>query len=104
MERTGRLSPGGTYHGFLLIGYRLFDRATVGTAIDRVMKQRWFVPFSIGAMFAAFVLSAAFFRSKTLQASGNVLSALLGFQHMTGEFLLTTGTIVFIFISFFPSF
>ena len=91
----------GTYHGLLLIGYRLFDRATVGTAIDRVMKQRWFVPFSIGAMFAAFVLSAAFFRPKTLQTSGHVLSALLGFQHMTGEFLLTTGTIVLIFISLF---
>ena len=91
----------GTYHGLLLIGYRLFDRATVGTAIDRVMKQRWFVPFSIGAMFAAFVLSAAFFRPKNLQTSGHVLSALLGFQHMTGEFLLTTGTIVLIFISLF---
>jgi alginate O-acetyltransferase complex protein AlgI len=91
----------GAYHGLLLIGYRLFDRATVGTAIDRVMKQRWFVPFSIAAMFAAFVLSAAFFRPKTLQTSGDVLSALLGFQHGTGEFLLTTGTIVLIFISLF---
>jgi len=91
----------GTYHGFLLIGYRLFDRATVGTAIDKVMKRRWFVPFSIGAMFAAFVFSAAFFRPKTLQTSGQVLSALLAFQHVTGEFLLTTGTIVLIFISLF---
>ena len=84
----------GAYHGLLLIGYRLFDRATVGTAIDNVMKKRWFVPFSVGAMFAAFVLSAAFFRPKTLQTSGYVLSALFGFQHVTGEFLLTTGTIV----------
>jgi alginate O-acetyltransferase complex protein AlgI len=91
----------GAYHGFLLIGYRLFGRATVGTPIDRVMKQRWFVPFSVGAMFAAFVFSAAFFRPKTLQTSGHVLSALLGFQHVTGEFLLTTGTIVLIFISLF---
>src|ERR1700745_722695 len=30
----------GAYHGLLLIGYRLFDRAKVGTAIDRVMKRR----------------------------------------------------------------
>ncbi len=30
----------GVYHGLLLIGYRLFDRATVGTAIDKVMKKR----------------------------------------------------------------
>src|SRR5438445_2982886 len=89
------------YHGFLLIGSRLLGRATVGTAIDRVMKQRWFVPFSIGAMFAAFVLSAAFFRPKTLQTTGYVLSALFGFQHVTGEFLLTTGTIVLLFISLF---
>ncbi|MGE5208782.1 MAG: MBOAT family O-acyltransferase [Alphaproteobacteria bacterium] len=91
----------GAYHGFLLIGYRLFDRATVGTVIDKVMKKRWFLPLNIGAMFAAFVFSAAFFRPKTLQTSGHVLSALLGFQHVTGEFLLTTGTIVLIFISLF---
>src|SRR5207247_4634344 len=91
----------GAYHGLLLVGYRLFDRATVGTPIDRVMKQRWVVPFSVGLMFAAFVLSAAFFRPKTLQTSGYVLSALFGFQHVTGEFLLTTGTIVLLFISLF---
>jgi alginate O-acetyltransferase complex protein AlgI len=91
----------GAYHGVLLIGYRLFDRAKLGTPIDRVMKRRWFVPFSIAAMFTAFVFSAAFFRPRTLQTSGHVLSALLGFHHVTGEFLLTTGTIVLIFISLF---
>ena len=91
----------GAYHGFLLIGYRLFDRATVGTSIDKVMKKRWFVPFSVGAMFAAFVLSAAFFRPKTLQTSAYVLGALFGSHHITGEFLLTTGTIVLIFVSLF---
>jgi D-alanyl-lipoteichoic acid acyltransferase DltB (MBOAT superfamily) len=91
----------GAYHGLLLIGYRLFDRATVGTAIDKVMKKRWFVPFSVGAMFAAFVLSASFFRPKTLETSGYVLGALFGSTHVTGEFLLTTGTIVLIFISLF---
>ncbi len=91
----------GAYHGLLLIGYRLFDRATVGTAIDKVMKKRWFVPFSVGAMFAAFVLSAAFFRPKTLQTSAYVLGALFGSHHVSGDFLLTTGTIVLIFISLF---
>ena len=91
----------GAYHGLLLIGYRFFHRATVGTAIDKVMKKRWFVPFSVGAMFAAFVLSAAFFRPKTLQTSAYVLGALFGSHHVTGEFLLTTGTIVLIFISLF---
>jgi alginate O-acetyltransferase complex protein AlgI len=45
----------GAYHGLLLIGYRLFHRATVGTTIDKIMKKRWFVPFSVGAMIAAFV-------------------------------------------------
>jgi alginate O-acetyltransferase complex protein AlgI len=89
----------GAYQGLLLIGYRLFDRATAGTAIDKVMKKRWFVPFSVGAMIAAFVLSAAFFRPKTLQTSAYVLGALFGSHHVTGEFLLTTGTIVLIFIS-----
>jgi D-alanyl-lipoteichoic acid acyltransferase DltB (MBOAT superfamily) len=91
----------GAYHGILLIGYRLFDRATVGTPIDKVMRRRWFVPFSVGLMFAAFVVSAAFFRPKTLQTSGYVLSALFDCQHVTGEFLLTTGTIVLLFISLF---
>ena len=91
----------GAYHGMLLVGYRLFDRATVGTPIDKVMRRRWFVPFSVGLTFACFVLSAPFFRAKTLQASGYVLSALFGFQHVHGEFLLTTGTIVLIFISLF---
>jgi alginate O-acetyltransferase complex protein AlgI len=91
----------GAYHGFLLIGYRFFDRATVGTAIDKVMKKRWFVPFNVGALVAAFVLSAAFFRPKNLQTSGYVLGALFGSTHITGEFLLTTGTIVLIFISLF---
>jgi D-alanyl-lipoteichoic acid acyltransferase DltB (MBOAT superfamily) len=91
----------GAYHGLLLIGYRLFDRATTGSVIDRVMKSRYFVPFSVGLMFACFVLSAAFFRPKTLQTSGYVLSGLLGFQHIPGEFLLTTGTIMLVFISLF---
>src|SRR5437667_1259964 len=91
----------GAYHGILLVGYRLFDRATIGTAIDKVMKKRWFVPFSVGAMFTAFVFSAAFFRPKTLQTSAYVLGALFGSHHVTGEFLLTTGTIVLIFISLF---
>jgi alginate O-acetyltransferase complex protein AlgI len=91
----------GAYHGLLLVGYRLFDRATAGSIVDRVMKSRYFVPLSVGLMFACFVLSAAFFRPKTLQTSGYVLSALFGFQHIPGEFLLTTGTIVLLFISLF---
>ena len=91
----------GAYHGLLLVGYRVFDRAKVGTPVDQVMKKRWFVPLSIGAMLAAFVFSGAFFRPKTFQTTGQVLSGLLGFQHATGEFLLTTGTIVLIFISLF---
>ncbi len=65
------------------------------------MKKHWFVPFSVGAMFTAFVLSAPFFRGKTLQSSGYILGALFGSTHMTGDFLLTTGTIVLIFISLF---
>ena len=65
------------------------------------MKKRWFVPFSVGAMIAAFILSAAFFRPKTLQTSAYVLGALFGSHHVTGDFLLTTGTIALIFISLF---
>jgi uncharacterized membrane protein YadS len=65
------------------------------------MKKRWSMPFSIAAMFTAFVLSAPFFRGKTLQTSAYVLGALFGSHHVTGEFLLPTGTIVLIFISLF---
>jgi alginate O-acetyltransferase complex protein AlgI len=91
----------GAYWGILLVGYRFFDRAIAGTAIARVMSKRYFVPFSVGLTLASFVISAAFFRARTLQASGYVLSALFGFHHVTGEFLLTTGTIALIFISLF---
>ena len=42
-----------------------------------------------------------FIRGQNLQACGYVLSGLFGFQHITGEFLLTTGTIVLFFISLF---
>src|SRR6266446_2305949 len=76
----------GTYHGVLLIGYRLFDRETKGTTIAGLMKKRYFVPFSVGLMFLSCTASMAFFRPKTLQASGYVLSALFDFQHVTGDF------------------
>jgi D-alanyl-lipoteichoic acid acyltransferase DltB (MBOAT superfamily) len=91
----------GVYHGILLTGYRVFDRAATGTAIAEVMRKRSFVPFSIGLMFASCTVSMAFFRPRTLQASGYVLGALFGSQPIAGEFLLTTGTIVLIFISLF---
>src|SRR6266481_6260852 len=91
----------GAYHGILLVGYRVFDRTAKGTAIAHVMKKRYLVPFSIGLMFLSCTVSMAFFRPRTLQASGYVLGALFGSQHIAGEFLLTTGTIVLIFISLF---
>src|SRR5438876_3684873 len=91
----------GAYHGVLLIGYRFFDRAARGTAVADVMRKRYFVPFSVGLMFLSCTVSMAFFRPRTLQASGYVLSALFGFQHVTGDFLLTAGTIVLSFISLF---
>jgi D-alanyl-lipoteichoic acid acyltransferase DltB (MBOAT superfamily) len=91
----------GAYHGVLLVGYRLFDRAATGTAIADVMRKRYFVPFSIALMFLSCSVSMAFFRPRTLEASGYVLSALFSFQHVPGEFLLTTGTIVLFFISLF---
>src|SRR5207248_7665592 len=59
----------GAYHGLLLIGYRVFDGPTVGTAIDKAMKKRWFVAFSVDAIVAACVLGAALFRPDVLQTS-----------------------------------
>jgi D-alanyl-lipoteichoic acid acyltransferase DltB (MBOAT superfamily) len=91
----------GAYQGFLLIGYRLFDWATAGTPIANIMRNRWFAPCSICLMFLSYVLSLAFFRAKSLKDSGLILSGMFGFQHVTGEFLLTTGTIVLFFVSLF---
>jgi alginate O-acetyltransferase complex protein AlgI len=91
----------GAYQGLLLIGYRLFDWATAGTPIANIMRKRYFVPFSICLMFLSYVVSIAFFRAKSLKDSGLILSGMFGFQHVTGEFLLTTGTIVLFFISLF---
>jgi alginate O-acetyltransferase complex protein AlgI len=91
----------GAYHGILFIGYRLFDRAATGTVIADVMRKRYFVPFSVAVMFLSCTVSMALFRPTTLQTSGYVLGALFGFQRVPGDFLLTTGTIVLIFISLF---
>jgi alginate O-acetyltransferase complex protein AlgI len=89
----------GAYHGALLIGYRLFDWASAGTAIARVMATRYFLPLSVGLMSLAYVASTAFFRAKNLHDTGFILSGMFGFHHVAGEFLLTTGTIVLFFIA-----
>jgi len=91
----------GAYHGILLIGYRFFDRATAGTIVAHIMRTRYFAPLSIALMFLSYVISIAFFRARTLQDSAFILRGMFGFQHATGEFLLTTGTIVLFFISLF---
>ena len=65
------------------------------------MKKRCFVPFRLELMFLSCTVSMAFFRPKTFKPAATSLGALFGFQHVTGEFLLTTGTIVLIFISLF---
>jgi len=91
----------GAYHGVLLIGYRFFDRATVGTIVAQIMRKRYFVPLSIGLMFLSYVVSIAFFRARTLQDTAFILRGMFGFQHVTGEFLFTTGTIALFFISLF---
>jgi alginate O-acetyltransferase complex protein AlgI len=91
----------GLYQGILLVGYRSFDKLTAGTMIARLMEKRYFAPFSVALMFTAFVIGMPFVRANTLHTSGYVLSGLFGFQHVAGEFLLTPGTIVLIFISLF---
>ena len=91
----------GLYQGILLVGYRFFDNLTAGTMVSRLMEKRYFTPFSVALMFAAFVIGMPFVRAKTLDVSGYVLSGLFGFQHVAGEFLLTPGTIALIFISLF---
>jgi alginate O-acetyltransferase complex protein AlgI len=91
----------GAYQGMLLGGYRFFDQATAGTMVSEVMKKRYFAPLSVMLLFGSFVIGMPFIRGQSIQASGYVLSGLFGLHHVTGEFLLTTGTIVLIFISLF---
>src|SRR5437667_3718184 len=52
----------GAYHGILLVGYRFFNRAAKGTGIAGVMRERYFVPFSVALMFLSCTVSMAFFR------------------------------------------
>src|SRR5437763_4134918 len=89
----------GVYQGMLLIGYRFFEQATAGTMISRIMKKRYFVPISVTLLFMSFVIGMPFIRGQNLQVSGYVLRGLFGFQHVTGEFLLTAGTLALFFIS-----
>src|SRR5262249_40248927 len=84
----------GAYMGLLLIGYRIFAHATIGTAVARVMAKRYFVPLSSALMSLAFYMSTAFFRARTLSESAFVLHQMLGFSHVTGQSLLTSYTIV----------
>jgi alginate O-acetyltransferase complex protein AlgI len=91
----------GVYQGMLLIGYRFFEQATAGTMIPEIMKKRYFVPISVTLLFMSFVIGMPFIRGQNLQVSGYVLSGLFGFHHVTGEFLLTAGTLVLFFISLF---
>ena len=91
----------GVYQGMLLIGYRFFEQATGGTTISEIMKKRYFVPISVTLLFMSFVIGMPFIRGQNLQVSGYVLSGLFGFHGVTGEFLLTTGLVVLIFISLF---
>ena len=65
------------------------------------MKNRYFEPLSVGLLFASFVIGMPFIRGQNLQVAGYALSGLFGFQHVTGQFLLTTGTVVLFFISLF---
>jgi alginate O-acetyltransferase complex protein AlgI len=91
----------GVYQGMLLIGYRFFEEATAGTMIPEIMKKRYFVPISVTLLFMSFVVGMPFIRGQNLQVSGYILSGLFGFHHVTGEFLLTAGTLVLFFISLF---
>src|SRR5213082_3464191 len=50
----------GVYQGMLLIGYRLFEQATAGTIISRIMKKRYFVPISVTLLFMSFVIGMPF--------------------------------------------
>src|SRR5436189_1518577 len=60
----------GAYQGVLLIGYRLFHRATLGQGVARVMGKRYSVRFSVGLMFLSLVVCTAFFRSRIFRAGG----------------------------------
>lgn len=90
----------GGYFGLLIVAYRIFQQKTTGTRVEDLLNHRAVVPLKILVTFTAFTMSAAFFRPKSLQATGMILSAMFDWRHDPGRSVLTIGTLVLFFVSF----
>ena len=91
----------GVYQGFLLIGYRIFQKAlSKRVEVLHLLQSRYFVPFSILLTFLTFVAGMALVRGTSLEQSGVILRAMFSFEQTAGRSMLTTGTIVLFGISF----
>jgi D-alanyl-lipoteichoic acid acyltransferase DltB (MBOAT superfamily) len=90
----------GGYFGVLLVTYRFYQVMSKHTSLERFMDKRWLTPFAVGLTFSCVTLGVAFFRPSSFAETSTVLRAMFDFQHASGVSVLTTGTIVLIFVSF----
>src|SRR5207245_10483138 len=71
----------GTYQGILLVGYRLFNQVTAGTAMSRLMTKRKLEPRRVALLFTSFVIGMSFVRAMALQATADGSRAVFGSTH-----------------------
>ena len=91
----------GLYHGFLLIGHRLWRQAVEKSGIAGIVDARWLLPFWIGLTFVIVTLGWIPFRAPDFAASLATFQALLapqgwGFaQAHPAIVLIPVGTLAF---------
>ena len=91
----------GVYFGVFIIAYRIFQQKFDAGALGLITEHRAFHPFKVMITFLLLILAAAFFRPKNLNDVGVVLFSFFDWRHDAGTSVLTTGTIVLFFVSFF---
>ena len=91
----------GLYHGFLLIGHRLWRQAIERSGAARIVDVRWLAPLWIALTFVIVTLGWVPFRAPTLDATLLTFAALATWPDLTfaaahsGVWLIPLGTLVF---------
>ena len=89
----------GAYVGLGIITYRIFDHATSGTVVDRIMMDRRFAPISVFLTFTILLVGAAIFRSPSLNDMVVTLREMF-YSDRTGQNMLTSGAFALTLIAF----
>lgn len=91
----------GLYHGFLLIGHRLWRRAIERSGAFRVVDLPWLTPLWIALTFVIVTLGWVPFRAPTLEATDRTFAALATWPDWSfaathwGVWLIPLGTLAF---------